>query len=586
MMEVDVEEPLQAYTSFFRERHARHVSEHFEDLVRASKVDEQANIKTVGELRAAQEELSRQSSKRMWLRVARVATIAAMAGGVFVAFDRQGWASLLLLPALAAVFLVFTKINPAVTALNREVEDLEKRGEALSTQAWEQMEPLNVLHEWGTAQRLFSKTFPLVRFDPYFSDGRLGDLMQNFGLPSDTHQGRSVLYAQSGSINGNPFVLSRFLEHWIGTKTYFGSLTIYWTEQVRNSEGRWETVQRSQTLTASVTKPFPEYGTRTTLFYGHEAAPNLSFSRRPSKLSGLEDGALNDWRKERAAKKVERRARHDVKTGEGNLTAMSNREFEALFGALDRDDEIAFRLLFTPLAQQQVTLLLNDRAAGYGDDFSFVKQRRINLIEPGHMREMAIDGDPRKFRALELAESRRSFQAFHESYFRALYFAFAPLLAIPLYRDGRSLPTTSEDPQPCPWEHEAMANYIGGDRFKHPDSATLNLLKTTKREGQGTAAAVSVTAYGYEGIPRLDHVRMAGGDGNIHAVPVHWTEYIPVERTSGMLVGVAADPSQPVAPERPTLERGDDWTEAARRFGVDPQNFILRGQVLGAPFGE
>ena len=47
---------------------------------------------------------------------------------------------------------------------------------------------------------------------------------------------------------------------------------------------------------------------------------------------------------------------------------------------------------------------------------------------------------------------------------------------------------------------------------------------------------MSVTAYGFRGEDRTDYVSVLGGDGDYHDVPVHWVEYLPVERTSRMSV--------------------------------------------------
>jgi len=46
-----------------------------------------------------------------------------------------------------------------------------------------------------------------------------------------------------------------------------------------------------------VEHPFPEYDNQTFIVYGNEAAPDLLFSRSPSKLSKLEDGFFDKMRK-------------------------------------------------------------------------------------------------------------------------------------------------------------------------------------------------------------------------------------------------------------------------------------------------
>ena len=107
------------------------------------------------------------------------------------------------------------------------------------------------------------------------------------------------------------------------------------------------TVHRHETLNASVNKPYPEYGDRAAVIYGSEAAPDLSFTRAPSKLSGLEDGVINNWRKRRAVQGARSDQSRDLKHGKG-FTVMANAEFDALFGATDRDHEVQFRLLVHP----------------------------------------------------------------------------------------------------------------------------------------------------------------------------------------------------------------------------------------------
>ena len=297
---------------------------------------------------------------------------------------------------------------------------------------------------------------------------------------------------------------------------------------------------------------------------------------------------MDHWRKEHAVKKVEKKARKDVKTGNGNLTVMSNREFEALFNATNRDNEIEFRLLFTPLAQQEMVNLMNDKEAGYGDDFSFVKQGQINYVEPVHLAQTRFDGDPRMFQSLELAQARKFFNDFHNDYFRSLYFGMAPLLTVPMYRDNRTVAkpkVTAGATASSFWEHEAMANYLGHEQFAHPDSITQNILKTSVLGGNDTSTNVKVVAHGYQGIDRIDIVPMLGMDRRWHEVPVHWVEYIPVSQESQMLVGVVRD-----------LENDDDeagnaklqngWESALKTNGVDPVNAFIRGSLAATILGR
>ena len=66
-----------------------------------------------------------------------------------------------------------------------------------------------------------------------------------------------------------------------------------------------------------------------------------------------------------------------------DFTSMSNTDFEVLFDALDRTDEVQFRTLFTPLAQTNMVSLIRSQT-GYGDDFVFVKANRMNFVATDH----------------------------------------------------------------------------------------------------------------------------------------------------------------------------------------------------------
>ena len=86
------------------------------------------------------------------------------------------------------------------------------------------------------------------------------------------------------------------------------------------------------------------------------------------------------------------------------------------------------------------------------------------------------------------------------------------------------------------YEHEVMANAIGYDRFVHEDSRTEAILKTNLSYKNDNCDIVSVTAYSYTTVPRIDYIPVRGGDGRYHPVPVPWVEYIPVEKTSSIEV--------------------------------------------------
>lgn len=473
----DIHEPIDQYKGFFKDTHARNTSDFFEELVRQSEVDEQANIVTVSELRELEAKAGGETSSYKWWKILRGTTIGVAVLATLVVFAKYWWPWTVLPVVIFAPGII--KLNQLLKELRVRLENLQSAVKNKRDEAWRQMVPLNRLYDWEITAKLLRKVMPGIELDPYFSNGRLGQLCDTFGWGGRLGDSESVVFSHSGVINGNPFVLARTLIHWMGSKTYDGTLQISWTERVRGHDGKWRTETRHETLRASIERPFPEYANRTFIIYGNEAAPDLSFSREPSSLSKLEDGFFDSWKKKRAIKKLEKMSR-DVTEGK-SFTVMANREFDALFGAIDRDHEVQFRLLFTPLAQQEMLKLLKDGEIGYGDDFDFIKSHMVNLVEPRHMRRTDIGGEPEKFHHYELAHARQFFNSYHNDFFRSFYFGIAPLLAIPLYQQHRSHADIYKETharQSCHLEHEAIANYFGEHVFKHPDCVTRSILKT------------------------------------------------------------------------------------------------------------
>lgn len=576
-----INEPLSYYQDKLRDEHANRVSSFFEELVATSGVDAESNRQTIQDLRTLEAQRMRNKGAKKWwiaLRVllwsvAVIATIAAIAAG--------GLSLLWLILAAALVFIDLAPVASKVKELSNANLELEQQIGIKLDESWDQMESLNQLFEWDLSKTLMSQTFPDLKIDDHFSEGALQDLVATYGLTKSFKEGRSILRIQSGTLNQNPVVFTRFLQHWIGNRTYYGSLTIYWVENVRNAAGQVQSIQRSQTLTASVVKAFPEFAEGASVILGHEAAPNLSFSRAPSNLSGLEEGRFNSWRKASSLKAVEKEAKRQLKSGSGQLTTMSNREFETLFRAIDRNHEIEFRLLYTPLAQQETVKLLNDRSVAHGDDFYFSKTGKINYVEPAHLAGIDLDPNPSIFHSNDLEESREFFNNFNANFFKSLFFGVAPLLAIPLYSESRTLPKVKDlsgNYLPNSWEVEVMSNEIGEESLRHPKSITRNLLWAEVGKKAAGGVEATVTSLGYKGVDRVDFVAVFGGDGQWHQVAVPWVEYISVERQSTIFVARVSDNLDPT---RPGGIESKDWQSVLSSSGAVSESAVLRAQ-LGA----
>ena len=594
----DVYEPLALYRDRFKTEYAEAATAFFEELVQRSGVDGDANAATVADIRAFDKQIGEADSSRSGWKTLRMLTvllvIVAVIGVVFFTLSvacpemelpqviNGTWAAVCAAVTVGGIALILRVLTPAIRTLDEHLRTLNDARAVKLQEAWAQLAPLNRLYEWDMIARLIQKTVPRLALDPFFSHARLAELRASFGWDDSFNADKSVIFAQSGEINGNPFVFAETLNFAWGTETYHGSLRISWQERVRDSDGKTRWVTRSETLHASVTKPAPKYARDKFIVYGNEAAPDLTFSRSPSSLSGSDGGMLDSWRMKRTVKKLENLSRNlDDNSG---YTIVANREFAALFHATDRNNEVQYRLLFTPLAQQQMVALLRDKAVGFGDNFTFIKSRKVNIVWPAHLAGLDITAAPSLFSNYDLEAARRFFNAYSNDYFRAFYFALAPLLTIPLYQQHRSHADIYKDvygKTASFWEHEAIANFHGQAALKHPASVTENILKTrvTRTNGaDGGYSEIAVTASGFRAEHRTDYVRKFGGDGKTHSVPVHWIEYLPVERTSALVVreteGLTLQDFDQQAAENP------DWQNFFRRIGSDSQRAFFRRSIL------
>lgn len=558
----NIYEPLHLFEMEFKESHKKNVSDYFENLVKKSGVKEEENVETVKKIRKKEEEIAQANKKVNKFKTIRgllvFLTVLCFIGTIvffYFAFGSENpflplFANILIAVAfvLIGVFvivMIVTKTNKVIKTIDKQIAALNAQLSPLMSEAWKQMEPLNSLYDWGMTAEIVEKTIPLVKMDRYFDSRRFDYLNRKYGLEDNSNPNNAVMFVQSGEMVGNPFLLARKLNFHMGSKDYRGTLQISWTETYY-VDGRAQTRLRTQTLEAILTKPYPEYANEDVLIYGNDAAPDLSFSRTPSNANSLNEKQI-DKLAEKESKKIEKMSRESITKG-GSFTAMGNDEFDGLFKAIDRNNEVQFRLLFTPLAQKQIVDLIKDKTVGYGDDFSFYKRKCLNYIYPRHIVGQDIYANPNKYVSYDIGESRRIFNGYNNTFFKQFYFAMAPVLSIPLYQQFKPAEFIYKDTYPsyisC-WEHESLAYSLNINNLKHPESITNNILKTTVLRSQNGTDQIKVSAHGFKGIEHVDYVSKLGGDGRMHNVPVHWTEYIPVNKDSSVAVKVADKLARP-----------------------------------------
>ncbi len=533
--------PLQDYEKTLKEQHHTHAESFFSELEAKSGVQVEENRATVMKYNAQQAKADKVLQRARLYKTLRVFAIILMVLSVLLAVGQFYWEEilpgiLLLLVAGGLLALWLRKLNPLIKNLDQLFEKENAAAQALLQTCRQQMAPLNTLFTNWDGITILEKTIPLFRFQPNFPVSQEKDMMENFNFPPYEDPEQSMLDALSGTYNGNPFLYERRRIHTMGTETYHGYKTIHWTEHYTDSKGKHRTRSRSQTLHASVTKPKPFYHTETKLHYGTQAGPDLSFSRENRHLEDESERSI-DRMVRKGEKKLKKKAEDALESNQ-NFMGMTNTEFDVLFDALDRDHEVQFRLLFTPLAQTNMVELMRSET-GYGEDFDFYKRRRMNTIVSEHSQKWAMLLEPDSYRSYDYDVLRQQYLAAHAEYFKSIYFDFAPLLALPVYQERpvHALnPLPEHHPRYTVHEYEVLANAMEPGQIAHPESRTKAIVKACHISSKDKADTVRITAHSYRTIERVDIVSELGGDGRIHGVPVHWQQYIPIEESTDLLV--------------------------------------------------
>ena len=513
MPNMDLLEPERLYVTELKQKHHDNVVKYFNELVKKSAIDKSANKLTCDRFykeSANLEKLYKSSRKLNGLKVLFIFLCLLIVG----------------------IFLLIFVYKPRRKELDAKIKAQEELVQKLKNEAYAQMAALNGLFESSIPSKIMETTTPLIDMDRIFDVKKYEVLHEKYGLWDNADEKSSTLDLQSGTILGNPFVVFKDKVQSSIMQRYEGTLVItYW-----RGSGK-DRVMVHETLRAYVNKPKPVYSTETYLVYGNEAANHLRFSRMPSCINSLDEKGIEKYVRKHE-KDLTKLAEKAQKNG-GNYTPLGNSEFELFFGGLDRDNEVEYRLLFTPLAQKSMLQVLKSKV-GYGDDFKFIKDKGLNVITSRHSQGTTLFVDVETFKGFDYEKIEEYFIEYNDNYFKALFFDFAPLLSIPLYQQLKAHEYIYKDNVgsnfTC-FEHEVLANKYNINQFLPKDAKTDVILKTVIGKKNSNTDTVKVTSHSFNTFNRTEMVPVFGGDGRSHLVPVHWVEYVPVTGEGEFSVG-------------------------------------------------
>ena len=532
--------PLNYYLHTAKDKHSGYTREYLRRLSDTAKVDRAANAQTVSALHSKEallQSLRKDASGKKTLKTVLI-TVMVIAYFILAIFCLDSTTiddvakCLILLGSLGLMIfgIVFTckKFNAKLRALDSQISTQQAEANELRRTAWEQAFPLNNLFKDDDSLGLFTKTLPFIPFDECFTDSRLNELVHDYGFYAGISEEDTILDTLSGELYGSPFVYVKSLNHRLGTKTYTGSLTISWTTTERDSQGKLVTRHHTQTLHASIVRPAPYYHADTTLYFGNAEVPNVNFSRTYAHAEDKSDAAIAKTVR-RGQKKIKKLEEKALKTGD-DFQGVTNTEFDVLFGATNRTDDLEFLQMFTPRAQESMLELLLYKD-GYGDDFSFTKHGKICAIHSEHSQGKALFPTASDYYSYDVTAVENAFISQNETFFRSVYFDFAPLLLIPPYQQPliRSEPLAYGNL--TAYNFEAIANKLSS-QLEPEGARTASIFKTSLTERSNGVDTVQVCADAYYTENRVHYESVYGGDGCWHSVPVYWTEYLPISRTS------------------------------------------------------
>lgn len=517
---------------------------YFEDISNKSNVDLAANKKHVQDYEEQLKVESRHQKLVDKAKSLKTMVIVFMVISFVLAFlsfivALMGIATIILLAVGLILCLVFNLIGAGlivllIVKLNKDVKNADAilsaekaKSESLKKVCYEDMEPLISLFDYNIPMHLMDDVIDIIHMDENVNNVRVSDLVHNYDFVLESDKSWTTLNALSGEMLNNPFIFVESYSRRMINKTYTGSRVVMVRVLRTDSKGRTYYATESQTLTATVEHPAPSYRSAKQLFYASEAAPNLSFSRSPSKASSMSDSEREKYVRNQI-KSIQKKSDKDIRKGNSGFTLTGNDHFDVFFAANNRDNEVEFRVLYNPLAVQN-TMSLITNPVPFGDDFSFRKNKKINIIESAHSRNFNYFRNPRAYGHYSFDRCKELFIKYIDDYFKNLYFDFAPLLCVPQYQifKGHPLDKSKYSHNYSLIEEEVMVNKLNVEEFRPTgssknESIILSFLSASK---VGNIDIVKVNASSFQTFPEVDHVTRVARDGGIHIVPVPWIRY-------------------------------------------------------------
>lgn len=520
-----IDNPLHAYKEDFSKKIEELANETFERLIKETNTDVELNQRTTTEY-YKKDAISNKLSNI--IKIERFFAWFFIVSVVVLGLLSYYMQEIMIYTILGGVISLIVSILLFVSASRREDSKLKLDSEIdiLRSNAYEQTTALKESFDIDLPIQLFNKITPNIKIDSYLTKNKHDYIFQCADILNQHVENKSILGCYSGYIGENSFLITKERTQTMQSVEYHGSLQIYWETLEKDSNGRYVKVNHTQTLYATSWHDAPVFEEYVYTYFGCPIGENLHFSRKPFGVRYMSDNKLN--RKIKSTYKNYCKKAEKNLGGEKELVLLVNEEFESLFGAIDRNQDVEFRLLFTPLAQQNMVELIKDREI-LGDQFEFIKKGKYNLVYSYVNQNLVFNGlSSKHYYSIDVKIIKEKFVKFINSFFKDIYLGILPILNIPEYQQAKP-EIKFEDfeknlqSQKDTWsiyEVEARARL---DTDYLPEQAkTLCITKAFYTENPDL---FRVYSYGFDKEIMIDYIPVKGGDGFYHNVPVQWIKY-------------------------------------------------------------
>lgn len=416
-------------------------------------------------------------------------------------------------------------IGKYLTKLDNFITDLSNMKNETKNKGLMQTSLFTGLVSENTFSDLLTQIIPIIKFDAEVSTKN----MSKYNMSCTNTPTSTVVAVKTGNVEGNPFTFLTSRNTIRISHTYTGSRVIEFTDTIKYQNGTKKTKKYTETLSASVVKFVTGFNNSSSLLYYHEACGDLSFERKPVKITG----DINTF--------VEKKTKEQAKIFKSGVsknkdyTPLSNSEFEALFDTTQRSNEVDFRVFFSPLAQTNLSKLIKWNAKN-GTDFSYIKNKQVNIIST-ETNSFDVTFGHRAIVDYDIKNVKEKFLNKFIEFFDQAFFSLAPILSIPdlVEKCDQTLVDNSSN---FPSEaHEMLINSLPNEFYTPQGCQTNTIVKTSIIQKYDNADHVLVNTTGYTINKECDLVSVkAKKDGSYHNVPVYWDNYIPVTSQSNFVI--------------------------------------------------